>query len=347
MLKKIFTLTSTLIFISMFLMFACSKSPEFPYVETEMSIKETGVETEDISLNKVEFDCVGEWFLTYMEDESGIFASDGNFHMIRCYFAEDGEGELVYRETATPIKWIFENGALVIDYLDDTLLFEPSDDSLVMDGGNFIWVFERNKVCTYLDRPQDETKLYDTIEFGGHVWRVLDRQGDQALVISESIIDCRRYDETEGNPVTWETCTVRSYLNGSFYDETFTSEEKALIIETKNVNKNNQVFDTLGGNTTNDKVFLLSLEELVQYFGDSEQLNTGNPDMYVFHDRFDKGRIARDYSNTRLKWWLRSPGGDVDFAACVDVDGWVGVSGKAVHEDGIGIRPALWLKTML
>ncbi|MBR5702019.1 MAG: hypothetical protein IKX47_06090, partial [Oscillospiraceae bacterium] len=46
-------------------------------------------------------------------------------------------------------------------------------------------------------------------------WMVLARDGDRVLVISRYVLDCVRYDE-EYRRVTWETCTLRAWLNGEF-----------------------------------------------------------------------------------------------------------------------------------
>ncbi len=45
-------------------------------------------------------------------------------------------------------------------------------------------------------------------------WRVLDiDSGGNALLLADKLIDIVQYNETETD-VTWENCTMRSYLNG-------------------------------------------------------------------------------------------------------------------------------------
>ena len=185
-------------------------------------------------------------------------------------------------------------------------------------------------------------------------WRVLAVEGNKALLISENILEKRPYNErshnershiTEDTDVTWETCTLRKYLNEEFYDSLGINKSK--IAETKNTNPDNQWYETNGGNATTDKIFLLSLDEAVKYFGDSGQLANPPEDKYWIVDEYDSARIAKD-KNGKSSWWLRSPGID-DYCDCggfapyVSIDGYVSVHGNEVYSGNIGVRPALWL----
>ena len=119
----------------------------------------------------------------------------------------------------------------------------------------------RNMSMSEMMRMGSEERLSvragDIIQLGDYSWQVLDVQNGMALVLSERVIERRRYNESFIG-VTWETSTVRQYLNGEFYDK-FSAEEKSRIAETRIPNNNNPWFGTRGGNVTNDKIFLLSL----------------------------------------------------------------------------------------
>ena len=204
--------------------------------------------------------------------------------------------------------------------------------------------------------PQSERasfKVDDVIQFGRYSWRVLDIRDGKVMILSDMIIERRAYTERD-EAVTWETCTLRQYLNGEFYDK-FSEAEKAMIAETRIPNDNNQWLNTSGGNATNDKIFLLSIEEVVKYFGDSGDLKNRKGLYYdrnwvLFKD--GKGAISDQYNSARLAldtdcaaswWWLRSPGGSSEFAASVRADGKVDLKGSHVRFGGGGLRPALWL----
>lgn len=46
-------------------------------------------------------------------------------------------------------------------------------------------------------------------------WMVLDRDGSKALLLSRYGLDAQPYN-TELSEVTWETCSLRSWLNNNF-----------------------------------------------------------------------------------------------------------------------------------
>jgi len=181
----------------------------------------------------------------------------------------------------------------------------------------------------------------ETVRFGEWDWRVLEVQDGRALLVTKEIIEQLPYNG-EQTGVTWETCTLRAYLNGAFLEK-FSARERRLICETENVNESNQWYGTNGGGNTTDKVFPLSLEEVVNYFGDSGQLKKGNlNEEYFFDDQYNDARAAK-FDNDGGWWWLRSPGDTQITAAGIHDDGCVNLAGDYVFYE-LGVRPALWLK---
>ena len=87
---------------------------------------------------------------------------------------------------------------------------------------------------------------------------------------------------------------------------------------------------------------MLSIDEVVEYFGDSGQLAEGYTNNGQLSDQYDSNRIAYDYYGTPNLWWLRSPGNSYNLASVVNADGSIDCSGYQVSST-IGIRPALWL----
>jgi len=185
----------------------------------------------------------------------------------------------------------------------------------------------------------------EVIEFGGIEWRVLDRQGRRVLVISEYILEQRVYHNRYAN-VNWADSDIRKYLNGEFLNR-FTPEERRRIVETKVINNRNPWFGTSGGPDTTDYVFLLSIEEVVWYFGDSGQLrepNYINNFMGSLSDGYSSNRRAYTPDGTVSSWWLRSPGNRSSRAARVSGFGSIDITGFTVDPLDSGIRPALWLR---
>jgi len=106
------------------------------------------------------------------------------------------------------------------------------------------------------------------------------------------------------------------------------------IAETRVIYNDNLWYGSSGGNDTTDKIFLLSLEEVVKYFGDSGQFNRPRRE-WVFNDQYNSARVARDANGQVSWWWLRSPG--------VYIVGNVSIGGYFVFSDAVGVRPVLWI----
>lgn len=181
-----------------------------------------------------------------------------------------------------------------------------------------------------------------TVQFGGYTWRVLDMREDRALLLSEAILELRPYHKAYTD-ITWEQCDLRAYLNGAFLGK-FSSEDQARIAPVALGNPDNPWFGIEGGGDTTDRIFLLSLEEVVQYFGDSGLLKNRPKDTYGIDDEYNGDRIAKFGSDPEW-WWLRSPGCSVRDAAGIHDDGVICVLGDDVNNeiDPCGVRPALWL----
>ena len=161
-------------------------------------------------------------------------------------------------------------------------------------------------------------------------WLVLDVQGDKALLISRYALDCQRYNSTRTD-VNWERCTLRTWLNGTFLNAAFTTNEQKAVLMT---NVDNSSYSTNGGNNTQDKVFLLSYTEAWKYFV-SDTARQCQPTKYAV------AQNAYKASNGNCWWWLRSPGSSSSSACSVNSYGArrYGV----VDYDNAAVRPAFWL----
>ena len=190
----------------------------------------------------------------------------------------------------------------------------------------------------------------DVIEFAGYDWQVLEVEDGMALIVSVQLLDDGQYHYPM-QKITWAESKIRESLNTYFYDKTFSDEEKARIVERTVINNDNPWYGTPGGENTEDKLFLLSIEELVKYFGDSGMLANRPEDAKILYDEYDEARIA-SYYRTGIDswWWLRSPGDGPTQAALVNQFGQISICGFDVMLDDHfpegrgGIRPALWMK---
>ena len=163
-------------------------------------------------------------------------------------------------------------------------------------------------------------------------WLVLEVKDGKALVVSKYALDCKQYN-TSNTDVTWETCTLRKWLNNDFINAAFSSYEKAMIpTVTVSADKNS----TNPGNATQDQVFLLSITEANKYFG-SDSARQCKPTDYAVAN----GAWESDSGNF-CWWWLRSPGVTQSSAAYVFSGGGVTESGDGVIGTS-AVRPAMWI----
>ena len=100
-------------------------------------------------------------------------------------------------------------------------------------------------------------------------WIVLDVQDRKALLLSRYGLEAKPYN-TENTDVTWEICTLRTWLNSDFRNKAFSAEEQSAILTTTVDNSSSQGHNDLisiDGNNTQDKIFLLSYAEANRYLG--------------------------------------------------------------------------------
>ena len=180
-------------------------------------------------------------------------------------------------------------------------------------------------------------------------WLVLARYGNKALLVSRYGLDAKPYN-TEDTNITWEECTLRTWLNDTFLNKAFTTEEQAGILLTNVDNSSGQGYsrwNTNRGNNTQDKVFLLSYAEANKYLGVTLD-DSSNTKSRVAPTAYAIKQGARTSSDNKTGdgtaagwWWLRSPGSGQNGAAAVRTDGSLSygfvISGNAV------VRPALWI----
>ncbi len=161
-------------------------------------------------------------------------------------------------------------------------------------------------------------------------WRVIEKQDDRLLLLCEKIVAEKPFDDVVVKPglsnaeikkldeqhtkythftqipgasinhvvygVNWSNCSLRQWLNGDFYAQTFTKDEQKRIVDadlnTPDVlveafDESVEMLDRYvlpGGGDTTDKVFLLSMDECEKYLPEVQQ------------------RTAE------TGWWLRSNG---------------------------------------
>ena len=180
-------------------------------------------------------------------------------------------------------------------------------------------------------------------------WLVLEVRDGKALLISRYALEAQPYNVANVD-VTWADCSLRSWLNGAFYNKAFTDDEQACILTTDVDNSFSQGYSGFagdGGENTQDKIFLLSYAEASQYFG---VIRNGNnnydarvvPTSHAIAAGSDTSKRNRTTDGTPAGWWwLRSPGNDQSHAMYVGSDG-TPYCNDVLSRNG-SVRPVMWI----
>lgn len=222
---------------------------------------------------------------------------------------------------------------------------------------------EKGKLALALNR---NVKLGEIITFGTYSqskdgkelpieWRVLHNSGSELFVLSEDILECKRYHGKSADikwrdcvDITWHDCDLREWLNDEFYNSAFNAAEKELI-KTTRCSDNGE-----GTPDTEDNVFLLSVDEIKAFseiHGKELRRAVGTEfakmkkhdgcSLYVY-DKTDKDNyIIKDGEEVGCSWWwLRTQGNKPSRAFFVgpsySIRSYANVS---VARDGV--RPAM------
>ena len=214
---------------------------------------------------------------------------------------------------------------------------------------------------------QIENKYYDNtsywFEFETIDWRVLDP--NTGLVMCETIIDSQPYSNTNyyknyeyfndsaytNYANDYETSSIRQWLNDDFYNTAFSNiEKKEISYSTLN---NAGVFTLVGGagyderfdsNPTNDKIFLLSWDEVQNSdFGFSTEGIDNDVARIAYGSDYAKSQ-GLHVDNSKSSWLLRSPGYPLSYqSSCVGSSGSLHTQFQTFYIYS-GIRPALCLR---
>ena len=186
-------------------------------------------------------------------------------------------------------------------------------------------------------------------------WLVLEVQPGKALLLSRYGLDAQPYNQ-EYVDITWEKCTLRTWLNSTFLNTAFSGVAQGAILTTVVDNSQGQGYSgwsTSGGNNTQDKVFLLSYAEANRHLGaqhnsvSGAQSNMRSRVAPTAHADAKEHGAWTSNSNKTMEgkaagaWWLRSPGNAQNCAAGVYDDG--SLNAIYVNYGYSCVRPALWM----
>ena len=215
-----------------------------------------------------------------------------------------------------------------------------------------------------------EFKIVDSIVSFGHYeqdnnldngpepieWIVLDVQNEKSLLLSKYALDAKLYNTYYQN-VTWETCSLRKWLNEDFLNSAFDGAEERVIATTlvKNSFDEEQASGRKYSKDTEDKVYLLAgsyllkanefinkvkvdlNEDGINYFEADPELLTCFPTAYAI----EQG-VPVSNETGHCGWWMRRPtlesGSPIGTAFEINDR-----SSSPYVSLKYGVRPAIWV----
>lgn len=183
-------------------------------------------------------------------------------------------------------------------------------------------------------------------------WLILSKEHDRILIISKYALDYKSYNSLLVD-VTWETSTLRQWLNETFLNDAFSKEEQSIIQKSTVLAEKNRYYTEVdAGKDVNDKIFLLSMTELDQYFPSKRSARSAAclPTQYAIEHAIEQGKYNFDVRYTykidgkyACEWWLRTLGDDQCSAAYVSSYGSLFEFGTDINNTHF-VRPAMWIE---
>lgn len=235
--------------------------------------------------------------------------------------------------------------------------------SILLISGLFACGNDESKPAENKSNGNNATSRSFEITFGSYVqngnaeepieWIVLEDNVIQTVVISKYVLDTIAYDEN-GESGEWDECSLRTWLNDTFYNEAFTDEEKAKLLTHKSKNPDNDFYEeevVSGGADTEDKVYILNHNEICDYFNvdksnkksfgyEAGKNLTASATEHAKNTTFRGDNLFVD-ENGKAFFWVRTPGHYSNMASYVDSDGNITMYGYTVESGIIGVRPVI------
>ena len=166
-------------------------------------------------------------------------------------------------------------------------------------------------------------------------WTVIKVEEGRALLLADKCLSYSSFHNT-AEAFSWADCSLHDWLNYDFYKTAFNDEEKELLEKVTIGNTQNYIFSVGTSEKSEDRVFLLSMDEAKELLTDATV--NGEPTEAV------KKTATLTHGNSSCNWWLRTQGSSDMKAAVVGYNGVVNFAGLRGDLAQAGIRPSVWYK---
>lgn len=180
---------------------------------------------------------------------------------------------------------------------------------------------------------QDNNPSNGTEEIDWIIYRI---DGENVFLISQVSLFAHAHYERPVE-ITYETSRIRAYLNNGFVKQAFTAAERALLKPCfVSADKNPNYPGVSPGRSFSDKVFILSVSEINEFFP------TPSSRLCRTSRTAEAGGVFVA-ENGFSPWWTRTPGSDNTKMTLARSDGSFNMEGRLVDVDAFGVRPAICL----
>ena len=156
-----------------------------------------------------------------------------------------------------------------------------------------------------------------TVHFGKDSWILLEKKDGEARLARKTGLEAAVFHGTDES-VTWETCDLRAYLNGTYLQEEFTEAERNDMAQMSLENPDNEKYKTKGGSATKDYVCIFNTTEYEKYRD-----------------------ILKGKANCLR---LRTPGNKSNTTVCTSYQKELILYGIPVDDSGACVRPVILVK---
>lgn len=260
------------------------------------------------------------------------------------YLGDYGDSVTFSIDSVRPAIWMIPDGEVAtLSNPYETPTLESAEEAV-----------QNDTAATAGEESSSDLSAGDTLLFGHYdqdnnpgngaeaiEWIVLDVENGTATLMSRYVLDARAFNGI-GMSITWDNSSIRKWLNGDFLKAAFSEDEQVALQATSvTADINPEYPDSNPGSDTEDRVYLLSIQEVIQYFG-SLNIKPATPTETAIANGIYVSNVSGDEGETA--WWLRSPGGYSDRAAYIVSGNKLIGNGSEVGETDYGVRPVVKVK---
>ena len=289
------------------------------------------------------------------------------------YFGTNGKMQTKWKKIGGKWYYFGAYGAMVTGWqeIDGVQYYFGTENGMVtgykkIDGKHCFFDKDGAYDPSYYDFSN--AKVGDIIYFGNYeqdndtsngkeriAWKVMEKKGSKLLLLSEKVLDCKKFNETEVY-VTWATSDLRAWLNKEFRNTAFLKGEREMIVKSKITTPDNEEWETDCGANTTDQVFVLCAEDAEKYFP-TEEYHATKPIPYDYTGSKEGVAKPTKYAAAQgvacaytdewydgcCEYWLRTAGADNTFFTYISDVGTYYSGGNGICNTNVGVRPAIWI----